>query len=234
MIEFLKDAFHFIYDVEGLIRWGGTFLVCSIVFVETGLFVGFFLPGDSLLVSAGIFAAAGHLNLGWLLLRVSVCARSSAIRSGTLIGRKAGQALYRREDSLIFRKRHLERAHEFYEKYGAKTIVIARFVPIVRTFAPAVAGAANMNYRTLCYLQRPGRHPVGLEHAARRILAGFRRPGHQSKYSRGNCHRRFPFDSSCHHRGAPDPSEEKGSRRSRPRLIRNKNLAVQGINPLKI
>jgi membrane-associated protein len=146
MIEFLKDAFHFLYDVEGLIRWGGTFLICSIVFVETGLFVGFFLPGDSLLVSAGIFAAAGHLNLWWLLLLVSLCAIVGD-QVGYLIGRKAGQALYRREDSLIFRKRHLERAHEFYEKYGAKTIVIARFVPIVRTFAPAVAGAANMNYR---------------------------------------------------------------------------------------
>ena len=147
MMEFLKDAFHFVYDVEGLIRWGGTFLVCAIVFVETGLFVGFFLPGDSLLVSAGIFAAAGHLNLGWLLLGVSVCAVVGD-QVGYAIGRKAGQTLYRRQDSLIFRKRHLERAHEFYEKYGAKTIVIARFVPIVRTFAPAVAGAANMNYRT--------------------------------------------------------------------------------------
>jgi len=146
MIEFLKDALHFLYDVEGLIRWGGTFLVCVIVFVETGLFVGFFLPGDSLLVSAGIFAAAGHLNLAWLLLSVSLCAVVGD-QVGYAIGRKAGQTLYRREDSLIFRRRHLERAHEFYEKYGAKTIVIARFVPIVRTFAPAVAGAANMNYR---------------------------------------------------------------------------------------
>jgi membrane-associated protein len=146
MIEFLKDALHFLYDVEGLIRWGGTFLVCVIVFVETGLFVGFFLPGDSLLVSAGIFAATGHLNLAWLLLGVSLCAVVGD-QVGYAIGRKAGQALYRREDSLIFRRRHLERAHEFYEKYGAKTIVIARFVPIVRTFAPAVAGAANMNYR---------------------------------------------------------------------------------------
>jgi len=146
MIEFLKDALHFLYDVEGLIRWGGTFLVCVIVFVETGLFVGFFLPGDSLLVSAGIFAATGHLNLAWLLLSVSLCAVVGD-QVGYAIGRKAGQALYRREDSLIFRRRHLERAHEFYEKYGAKTIVIARFVPIVRTFAPAVAGAANMNYR---------------------------------------------------------------------------------------
>jgi membrane-associated protein len=146
MIEFLKDALHFLYDVEGLIRWGGTFLVCVVVFVETGLFVGFFLPGDSLLVSAGIFAAAGHLNLAWLLLSVSLCAVVGD-QVGYAIGRKAGQALYRREDSLIFRRRHLERAHEFYEKYGAKTIVIARFVPIVRTFAPAVAGAAKMNYR---------------------------------------------------------------------------------------
>jgi membrane-associated protein len=122
------------------------FLVCSIVFIETGLFVGFFLPGDSLLVTAGIFAAAGHLKLAWLLSLVTMCAIAGD-QLGYWIGRHAGQTLYRREDSLLFKKRHLERAHEFYEKYGGKTIVLARFVPIIRTFASPVAGAAGMNYR---------------------------------------------------------------------------------------
>jgi membrane-associated protein len=146
MLEFFRDAYHLLTDVQGLIQWGGTLMVCTIVFVETGLFFGFFLPGDSLLVSAGIFAAMGHLSLPWLLVAASACAVAGD-QVGYWIGRRAGQALYRRENSFFFRKQHLQRAHDFYEKYGGKTIVLARFVPIVRTFAPAVAGAANMNYR---------------------------------------------------------------------------------------
>jgi membrane-associated protein len=146
MFDSLTDALRFLFDVKGLVQWGGTFLVCLIVFVETGLFVGFFLPGDSLLVTAGIFAAAGHLNLSALLTLVALCAVVGD-QVGYIIGRSAGQALYRREDSLLFKRKHLERAHEFYEKHGGKTIILARFVPVVRTFAPAVAGAARMNYR---------------------------------------------------------------------------------------
>ncbi len=151
MLQSLKDLFHFLYDVQGLIQWGGTLLVCVIVFIETGLFVGFFLPGDSLLVTAGVFAAAGHLPLAAMLTLVSLCAIVGD-QLGYWIGRKAGQALYRREDSWFFRKRHLERAHQFYETYGGKTVILARFVPIVRTFCPPVAGAAVMKYsRYLAY-----------------------------------------------------------------------------------
>ena len=151
MLETLRQLLHTLYDVEGLIQWGGTLLVCTIVFVETGLFVGFFLPGDSLLVTAGIFAAAGRLDLIPMLLLVTLCAIVGD-QVGYWIGRRAGHALYRREDSLIFKKRHLERAHQFYEKYGGKTIILARFVPIVRTFCPPVAGAAQMSYvRYLSY-----------------------------------------------------------------------------------
>jgi membrane-associated protein len=146
MLEFIRDAYHIVTDVQGIIQWGGTLMVCTIVFVETGLFVGFFLPGDSLLVTAGIFAAMGHLNLAWLLIAASLCAIAGD-QVGYWIGRRAGAALYRREDSFFFRRQHLQRAHDFYEKYGGKTIVLARFVPIVRTFAPPVAGAAEMNYR---------------------------------------------------------------------------------------
>lgn len=146
MLELLRDAFHTLTDVEGLIRWGGTALVCLIVFVETGLFVGFFLPGDSLLVTAGVFAAAGHLDLAALLGLVSLCAFAGD-QLGYLIGHHAGEALYRRDDSFLFKKKHLRRAHDFYEKYGGKTVILARYVPIVRTFAPAVAGAAAMRYR---------------------------------------------------------------------------------------
>jgi membrane-associated protein len=146
MLELLKNYYHLLTDIQGMIQFGGVFLVCAIIFVETGLFVGFFLPGDSLLVTAGIFAAAGSLNLGWLLALAALAAIAGD-QVGYWIGRQAGQALYKREDSFFFKKRHLERAHEFYEKYGGKTIVIARFVPIVRTFAPPVAGAARMDYR---------------------------------------------------------------------------------------
>jgi membrane-associated protein len=145
MIGSLEHFFHFLFNVQGLIEWGGTLLVCVIVFIETGFFVGFFLPGDSLLVTAGVFAATGNLNLTKLLFLVPLCAIVGD-QIGYWIGRKAGQALYRREDSFVFRKRHLERAHQFYEKYGGKTVILARFVPIVRTFCPPVAGAAMMPY----------------------------------------------------------------------------------------
>ena len=145
MIEFLKQVLAQLYNVRGLIEWGGPVLVCAIVFVETGLFVGFFLPGDSLLVTAGVFAGAGHLSLSVLLIFVTLCAIAGD-QLGYFIGRLAGQSLYKREDSRFFKKRHLERAHEFYEKYGGKTIILARFVPIIRTFCPPVAGAAKMNY----------------------------------------------------------------------------------------
>ncbi|MDE3108359.1 MAG: VTT domain-containing protein [Acidobacteriota bacterium] len=121
-------------------------MVCTIVFVETGLFVGFFLPGDSLLVTAGVFAGAGHLHLASLLSLVALCAIAGD-QLGYWIGRKTGETLYRREDSLIFKKRHLRQAHDFYERHGAKAVIIARFVPIVRTFCPPVAGAAKMTYK---------------------------------------------------------------------------------------
>jgi membrane-associated protein len=147
MIDWLRSAFHYLSDVESIIRAGGLAVICGIIFAETGLFVGFFLPGDSLLVTAGILAAAGHLSLAGLLSLVTLCAILGD-QLNYFVGRKAGQALYKREDSLFFKKKHLERAHEFYEKYGVKTIIIARFVPIVRTFCPAVAGAARMTYRT--------------------------------------------------------------------------------------
>src|SRR4029077_367286 len=146
MVGSIEHLIHFLFNVKGLIEWGGTLLVCVIVFIETGFFVGFFLPGDSLLVTAGVFAASGQLQISELLLLVPLCAIAGD-QIGYWIGRKAGQALYRREDSLIFRKRHLERAHQFYEKYGGKTVILARFIPVVRTFCPPVAGAALMPYR---------------------------------------------------------------------------------------
>jgi membrane-associated protein len=148
VLQSILHFFHSLYDPNGLrelIRWGGAPLVCAIVFAETGLFVGFFLPGDSLLVTAGIFAAAGVIPLKWLLLPVMLCAIVGD-QLGYWIGRTMGPALYRREDSLIFRRSHLLRARAFYEKHGGKAVIFARFVPIIRTFCPPVAGAAQMPY----------------------------------------------------------------------------------------
>lgn len=147
----LQSILHFLqslYSPDGLrelIRSGGAPLVCTVVFIETGFFVGFFLPGDSLLITAGIFSSAGVIPLKWLLLPVMFCAIAGD-QVGYWIGRSAGAALYRREDSFFFKRSHLQRAHEFYEKYGGRAVILARFVPIVRTFCPPVAGAAKMSY----------------------------------------------------------------------------------------
>lgn len=127
----------------GIYVYVGLFLI---VFAETGLAIGFFLPGDSLLVVAGLFAAAGKMNLAILMVTLFVAAVvGDAV--GYLSGKKAGEALFTRPKSRFFNPKHLSKAHKFYERHGGKTIIIARFVPIVRTFAPIVAGAAKMPYR---------------------------------------------------------------------------------------
>jgi len=138
-----SEGLRTLLDVRGVIQWGGLLGITGIVFVETGLFFGFFLPGDSLLVTAGILAAAKVLDIRWLIL-LAACAAVIGDQIGYVIGRGAGQALVNRYEKF---RLHLERAHTFYEKYGSKTIVLARFIPIIRTFVPAVAGAAMMNYR---------------------------------------------------------------------------------------
>jgi membrane-associated protein len=145
-VLWLKQLIHQLTDVETLVRVGGLTAMTAIVFAETGLMVGFFLPGDSLLVTAGVFAAAGHLNIGTLNV-VLVIAAIVGDTVGYWVGRKAGPALFKRPKSRFFNPAHLRRAHDFYEKHGGKTIIIARFMPIVRTFAPVVAGMGQMNYR---------------------------------------------------------------------------------------
>jgi len=148
VLDAILHFFHALFDPDGLrelIRAGGSPLICAIVFVETGFFVGFFLPGDSLLVTAGILSAGGFIPLKGLLLPVLLCAIVGD-QIGYWIGRSAGAALYRREDSFFFRRSHLQRAHDFYEKYGGRAVILARFVPIIRTFCPPVAGAAKMPY----------------------------------------------------------------------------------------
>lgn len=143
----LLDWFHRVRDVRELIAWGGYAGLAAIIFAETGLLIGFFLPGDSLLVTAGLLAATtGVFNVFYLGLLLTV-ASILGNTSGYHIGRVTGVRLFSRENSLLFNKKHLFRAHEFYERHGGKTVVIARFMPIVRTFVPVVAGMANMAYR---------------------------------------------------------------------------------------
>ncbi|MEK7595384.1 MAG: VTT domain-containing protein [Patescibacteria group bacterium] len=133
--------------LEELIRSTGYLGLFSIVFAESGLFFGFFLPGDSLLFTAGFLASQNLLNI-YILLPLLTIAAISGDSVGYWFGRKLGNKVFNKEDSLLFKKRHLESAKKFYEKHGGKTIILARFVPAVRTFAPIVAGAADMHYKT--------------------------------------------------------------------------------------
>jgi membrane-associated protein len=141
-------------DPKSLIDDVGLWGVFAVVFAESGLLVGFFLPGDSLLFTAGFLASgpssvdeALHLPLGFLLIGTFLAAVAGD-QVGYLLGRRAGPAIFRRPNSRFFKQENVEKAHAFFDKYGAKTIVLARFVPIVRTFAPVVAGVSRMNYRT--------------------------------------------------------------------------------------
>lgn len=131
---------------ESLIHAFGTLGIFAIVFAESGLLFGFFLPGDSLLFTAGLLASRGFSNI--VLLMVG-CAVSAVVgdQVGYVIGRRAGPALFRRPDSRFFHQKNVQRAREYFEKHGPKTIILARFVPVVRTFAPVVAGVAEMEYR---------------------------------------------------------------------------------------
>ena len=143
------------YALDDLVRWGGYAVLVAIVFVETGLLVGFFLPGDSLLITAGLVAATGALNIWWLnLLLILAAVVGDSV--GYAIGWRAGPRLFTRPKSMLFNPRHVERTRGFYARHGAKTIVIARFVPIVRTFAPVVAGVGQMEYRRFLFYNVAG------------------------------------------------------------------------------
>ena len=142
----LQEFFSRLHHLDELIAWAGYAGITVIVFCETGLLAGFFLPGDSLLVTAGLVCAMdGHLNIA-ILLPLLTFAAILGNSTGYFIGRFAGPKLFKKEDSFFFRKSHLEKTHAFYEKHGAKTIILAQFVPIVRTFAPTVAGVGMMSY----------------------------------------------------------------------------------------
>jgi len=148
----LLELFNRLRDVKELVRWGGYVGLTSIIFAETGLLIGFFLPGDSLLVTAGLLASQPQFGLNvWLLGGLLTVASILGNAVGYAIGRASGPRLFKREESLFFKPRYLRQAHAFYERHGGKTVIIARFMPIVRTFVPVVAGAAAMDYGKYTY-----------------------------------------------------------------------------------
>ncbi len=134
-------------DLETVIRAVGLLGVWGIVYAESGLLVGFFLPGDSLLFTAGFLASQGVVNIALLSAGCAIAAIAGD-STGYWFGARVGRRLFQREDSLLFHREHLVRAEAFYAKHGRKTIILARFVPVVRTFAPIVAGMGSMDYRT--------------------------------------------------------------------------------------
>jgi len=165
--DFLNPKFliDYMLNLLGVYVYFGLWFV---VFAETGLAVGFFLPGDSLLVVSGLFAAAGKLNVAFVLLAFflgSVLGDST----GYWTGRFMGKTLFNRESSRIFKPSRVEKAHAFFEKYGVKTVILARFVPIVRTFAPLVVGAAEMSYAKFLAFSVIG----GLLWISSMVLAGY-------------------------------------------------------------
>jgi membrane-associated protein len=147
-LELLSQLWDQLRDLEGLVKWAGYVGLTAIIFAETGLLVGFFLPGDSLLVTAGLLAANPDFGLNvWVLGVILTIAAIVGDTVGYAFGKATGPRIFSRENSLFFHKDHLLRAQAFYEKHGGKTIIIARFMPIIRTFAPVVAGVGRMDYR---------------------------------------------------------------------------------------
>jgi membrane-associated protein len=145
-MDLIQSFFQTVYNVPELIRLVGFYGIVAVIFAETGLLIGFFLPGDSLLITAGLFAARGDFTFASLILAL-IPAAIIGNATGYFIGHRTGMALYHRPDSFLFRREHLTMTHEYYVKHGGKTIVIAQFIPILRTFAPVVAGVAEMGYR---------------------------------------------------------------------------------------
>jgi membrane-associated protein len=148
-VDFLTQLFERLRDLPALVQWAGYVGLTLIIFTETGLLLGFFLPGDSLLVTAGLLASDPAFGLNvWLLGLILTIAAIVGDTVGYGIGAASGPRIFTREDSLLFHKKHLLRAQAFYERHGGKTVILARFMPIVRTFAPVVAGVGKMPYRS--------------------------------------------------------------------------------------
>ncbi len=151
----MAEFFSRLHHLDQLVAWAGYTGLTIIVFCETGLLAGFFLPGDSLLVTAGLVASQGLLDI-YLLNSLLIAAAIVGDSTGYLIGWYAGPKIFKKKDSLFFRREYLEKTHAFFERYGGKTIILARFVPIVRTFAPTVAGVGRMSYKKFLFFNVVG------------------------------------------------------------------------------
>lgn len=132
------------FDVNHLIQAGGLVLIAAVIFAESGMMVGFFFPGDTLLLSAGVLAASGKLSVVATMVVIALAAIAGD-NVGYQIGKSLGPRLFRKKDGIVFRKEHIDRAERFYEKYGSKTMLVAHFIPVVRSFAPVTAGAGKMD-----------------------------------------------------------------------------------------
>ena len=144
----IHDLLHRLQDLPALVTWAGSLGLAVIIFTETGLFFGFFLPGDSVLVTAGLLISQGSVHIDIVTLGLMLTAAAIlGDNTNYWVGRLSGPRVFTRDESLFFRRKHVDRAHEFYEKHGPKAVVLARFMPIIRTFAPLVAGVGRMDYR---------------------------------------------------------------------------------------
>ncbi|MFA5023217.1 MAG: DedA family protein [Candidatus Paceibacterota bacterium] len=156
------------FDLVLIIKTAGYLGLFGIIFAESGLFFGFFLPGDGVVFTAGFLASQGYLNI-WLLLIVLFAAAVLGDNVGYWFGEKVGPMIFKKEDSRFFKKEYVERAHNFFEKYGGKSLILARFVPVVRTFTPIIAGVGKMNYRKFLFFNFLG----GLLWAVGLTLVGY-------------------------------------------------------------
>src|SRR3972149_5896183 len=150
-MDLILDLFHKLRDLDALVAWAGMAGMATIIFTETGLFFGFFLPGDSLLVTAGLLSATPDSPVKFDITQLGLLLSAAAIigdNTNYWVGRLTGPKIFRRDDSMFFKKKYVDEAHAFYEKWGPITIVLCRFMPTLRTFAPLVAGVAVMRYRT--------------------------------------------------------------------------------------
>ncbi len=150
-MDFIVDLFHKLRDLDALVAWAGMAGMATIIFTETGLFFGFFLPGDSLLVTAGLLSATPDSPVKFDITQLGFLLSAAAIlgdNTNYWVGRLTGPKIFKRDDSMFFKKKYVDEAHAFYEKWGPITVVLCRFMPIIRTFAPLVAGVAAMRYRT--------------------------------------------------------------------------------------
>ena len=220
----LAAMFADIFNTEERLRNFGTlatFVVFGIIFAESGLMIGFFLPGDSLLFTAGLLSVSNtHLAPLPVLIVGCAIAAIAGDQVGYAFGKKVGPPLFSRPDSRFFKQKHLQQAEAFFERHGSKTIILARFTPIVRTFAPIVAGASSMKYRTFVRLQRHRRHRLDDQHAVPRRRAGQDLPGHRrAPRLRHRGHRGAVADPVRRRVPAPPSPGARGrrGRRGRPR-----------------